>query len=285
MFERIVVGFDGSPDSDGALDWAAEHAGSARLLIVHIERDRESGSEYLSATSERTGHRVELIEAAERVRAAHPSLQVDTATEIGPVVDVLRSYLGRGTLVVVGRDGERSGRWSAGVRLAGSHTGGAVAVVPTGAGAGAGATRTTAGAGLGVVAGVDGSLPGEEVVSVAADLAEAKGETLTLVHAWLAPSMWEAELESYEGEFAEYEQMHRDTLAAVVEGAEEYEVTPQAKLVHGRPADVLLDAAEQASAVVVGSHSGSAVARFLLGSVSHELLLRAKVPVLVVLPD
>ncbi|MFD5865531.1 universal stress protein [Agromyces sp. NPDC127015] len=277
MFDRIVVGADGSPASAAAVDWAAARAGEAQLVLVHVERDRERGSEYLSATSERAGARVRLIDEAERVREAHPGLHVVTSTETGPVVDVLRSFLRRGTLVVVGRDSDRPGRWSAGVRLAGSHGGGGVAVIPPGGRPGGGE--------LGVVVGIDGSALGDAVVRVAADLAAMTGEPLTLLHAWTAPAMWEADLKQFAGEFGEYEQMHRDTLAAAIDASIASGAQPHGRLVHGRPTDELLEAAERASLLVVGSHSGSSVARFLLGSVSHELLLRATIPVLVVLPE
>lgn len=277
MFERVVVGVDGSPAAAVALDWAAERARSAQLVLVQVERDRETGSEYLSATSERAGARVRLIDEAERIRDAHPGMHVVTSTETGPVVDVLRSFLRRGSMVVVGREAGRIGRWSAGVRLAGASGGGVVAVVPPAAG--------DVGGGLGVVAGVDGSALETEVIRVAADLAEQAGSQLTLIHAWTAPSMWERDLRSYAAEFAELEQMHRDTLAAAVDIGTEYGANPVTQLVHGRAADELIEAAGDADAIVVGSHSGSAVARFLLGSVSHELLLRSEIPVLVVLPD
>ncbi|MFB9309804.1 hypothetical protein ACFFRL_11455 [Agromyces hippuratus] len=58
--------------------------------------------------------------------------------------------------------------------------------------------------------------------------------------------MWEQDLAGYAGEFAEYEQMHCDTLAETI--------------------DVGID------------YGGSAVARFLLGSMSYELLLRSQIP-------
>ncbi|MGW9630114.1 universal stress protein [Agromyces sp. NPDC055520] len=275
MFERIVVGMDGSPASERAMEWAASLATESQLVLVHVERDRESGSEYLSATSERAGSRVRLMDEADRIRTARPGIHVVTSTEQGPVVDILRTFVRPGTLVVVGRDRDRAGRWSAGVRLAGMHGGGAVAVVPD---------QSVRAAELGVVAGIDGSFLSREVVRVAADLADATGQPLTLLHAWTAPKMWEQDLADFAGEFAEYEQMHRDTLAETIDVGIDHGATPNGRLVHGLPVDELLEASEHASALVVGSHSGSAVARFLLGSVSHELLLRSQVPVLVVLP-
>jgi nucleotide-binding universal stress UspA family protein len=193
----------------------------------------------------------------------------------GSVVDTLRTFLQPGTLLVVGRDRHSLGRWSAGVRLAGSHGGGAVALVPE---------QADAGGDLGVVAGIDGSMLSEEVVRVAADLAEAAGQPLTLLHAWSAPSMWQQDLDEFAGEFADYEQMHRDTLAEATDTAVGYRATPHERLAQGRPVDELLAAAEHATALVVGSHSGSQASRFLLGSVSHELLLRCPVAVVVVLP-
>lgn len=52
----------------------------------------------------------------------------------------------------------------------------------------------------------------------------------------------------------------------------------------GHPASVICEIAEkvQADLIVVGSHGRGAIDRFVLGSVSHGVLNRARIPVLVV---
>jgi nucleotide-binding universal stress UspA family protein len=50
----------------------------------------------------------------------------------------------------------------------------------------------------------------------------------------------------------------------------------------GDPADAVIEQAEAADLLVIGSHGRKAVERFLLGSISHALLHRATCPVLIV---
>lgn len=65
----------------------------------------------------------------------------------------------------------------------------------------------------------------------------------------------------------------------------EYADTVRAYLVHGNAVDVLLRAAEDAEAMVVGSRGRGGFARALLGSVSQNVAQHAKCPVVIVRPD
>ncbi|AVH55727.1 MULTISPECIES: universal stress protein [Streptomyces] len=56
-------------------------------------------------------------------------------------------------------------------------------------------------------------------------------------------------------------------------------------LVHGNPAEVLLNASEGAEVLVVGSRGRGGFVRALLGSVSQQCALHAKCPVVIVRPD
>jgi nucleotide-binding universal stress UspA family protein len=82
----------------------------------------------------------------------------------------------------------------------------------------------------------------------------------------------------------------RDVIAysqAVVEKAKNLlEDTPHktVTLHYGNPAKVILEQAEvtQCDLIVIGSKGHSGIKEFMLGSVSHNVVLHAKVPVLVV---
>ena len=56
-------------------------------------------------------------------------------------------------------------------------------------------------------------------------------------------------------------------------------------IVHGSPADVLIEAAEDAELLVVGSHGHGAVAALFLGSVSMRCAQLAPCPVVIVRHD
>jgi nucleotide-binding universal stress UspA family protein len=53
-------------------------------------------------------------------------------------------------------------------------------------------------------------------------------------------------------------------------------------VIAGDPVEVLGDAADDADLLVVGSHGRGALARFLLGSVSHGILTQLDAPTVVV---
>ena len=134
--------------------------GEAPLTIVHAIGGKPTGSEYLQATGERSAERTRLMDVAERLRAMHPDLRVETETLHGSAIDALGERLAADALVVVGGpDHRRTTRWTLGSRLAGRRGGGPVAVIP--------ATSATERR-VAVVAGVDGSQAALAAVEVAA---------------------------------------------------------------------------------------------------------------------
>lgn len=64
--------------------------------------------------------------------------------------------------------------------------------------------------------------------------------------------------------------------------ASEFGIKADTKLLNGAPLEEILKEAENYDLVVTGSHGLGAIDRFLLGSVSSELVHNSKVPVLVV---
>ncbi|MFC9917284.1 universal stress protein [Agromyces binzhouensis] len=274
MFTQIVVGWDGSPNAEAALEWAAARDDAAPLLIVHTVPGADTSSEYLRATGDLPEARVELIDRAARLRVEHPGRSVDTLTVHGRADKELATYLDGSALVVVG--GSQSGHetaWTLGARLAGRRGRGAVAVVPP---------DWEAVERRAVVVGVDGSDEARAAIRVGVDEAARSGRPLELVHAWVVPTSWNSAYVEYLGDVALMEEMRRDVLDEAVEFARSLGGAPSGRLERGSAAAVLAEYSDTAAVVVVGSHTAGGMARFLLGSVSHDLLLSAAGPVIVV---
>ncbi|MEU6540926.1 universal stress protein [Streptomyces sp. NPDC047000] len=131
-----------------------------------------------------------------------------------------------------------------------------------------------------VVAGVDGSASSFEALRWAVRYAALTGGTVEAVTAWEQPSGWFAppmeaafDLESArEVQARELREALGDEDAAGV----------RAVLVHGNPGDVLLQSAEGAAVLVVGSRGHGGFARAMLGSVSQRVALHADCPVVIV---
>ena len=277
MFTKVIAGWDGSPESEAAIEWAAEHCGDSALTLVHAIGGRPTGSEYLQATGERSAERMRLMDVAERLRATHPDLRVETETVHGSALEALEQRLGADTLVVVGGPSHRrTTRWTLGSRLAGRHNGGPVAVVP---GVSTMERRTA------VVAGVDGSQASLVAVQVAADEAARLGAPLEIVHAWQVPVQWDNALLDYGTDVDALEEIHRDLLDEAVEFARESGARPTGRLERGVPSEVLRNIGRTAILLVVASHGGGGFTRFFLGSVSHDLLVEPPAPVLIVQPS
>jgi nucleotide-binding universal stress UspA family protein len=138
--------------------------------------------------------------------------------------------------------------------------------------------------GSGVVVGADGSPDSVAAVAQAAAEADRLGQGLTVVHAWHAPMPYQSAA-VLPGSYDErIEQTERVMLAESLAGlGQRYpDLVVHRTLVHDQPARALLHAAQEARLLVVGSRGLHGVARMLLGSVSHTVIIHAPCPVLVV---
>ena len=277
MFTKVIAGWDGTPESEAAAAWAARHCQDGPLTLVDALGGKPTGSEYLRATGERSAERTRLLDAAERLRASHPGLRVETETVHGSAIDALAERLASDTLVVVGGpDHRRTTRWTIGSRLAGRHDGGPVAVIPE-----APATERR----VAVVAGVDGSQASLAAVEVAAAEADRLGAPLEIVHAWQVPAQWDTGSSGYGSDVDTLEEIHRDLLDEAVEYARELGAKPTGRLETGPAAEVLRKIGRSSRMLVVASHGAGAFTRFFLGSVSHDLLAEPPAPVLIIAPQ
>jgi nucleotide-binding universal stress UspA family protein len=132
---------------------------------------------------------------------------------------------------------------------------------------------------LPVLVGIDGSPASELATAIAFDEASWRGVDLVALHAWrdadlsAVPSM----------EWSAQQAIWNETLAERLAGwRERYpDVTVHPRVVWGDPARHLLDEAESAQLVVVGSHGRGGFAGMLLGSVSTAVTHAAHIPVIV----
>lgn len=139
---------------------------------------------------------------------------------------------------------------------------------------------------LPMVVGVDGTA--DDAIAFAFDAAASRHAELVAVHVWRPvtgpfdrdplrdpPAIRDEELHSLDDRLAEY-------LAGWAQ--KHPQVLVRRLLVHGRPAPCLLEQAQQAQLVVVGSHGRGELAGLVLGSVGKVLVHHAPCPVAVVRP-
>ncbi|MCQ4042306.1 universal stress protein [Streptantibioticus rubrisoli] len=280
----VVVGVDGSDDSDRAVDWAAaeaDHRGSA-LHIVHgvgtaPDPDKETGplnGDLLTVQAARSM----LDEAGERARREHPGLKV-TATlayEEGPQA-VLAAAAGA-ALTVLGTRG-RGGfaallLGSVALRVA-AHTTCPLVVVR--------GERTRPPIGT-VVVGVQDEKDAQ-TVRFAVTTAARWHASVRAVHAW--EPLGEVGLMATQVDTVrELRAAHTALLSRTVEAA--HLTDPQAQLsqevVVSRAATALVEASAEADLLVVAAHRPHGPLGLRLGPVVHAVLHHSHCPVAVV-PD
>ncbi|MFH9348941.1 universal stress protein [Kitasatospora sp. NPDC017646] len=135
-----------------------------------------------------------------------------------------------------------------------------------------------------IVVGIDGSEPSKAALRWAVGQAVLTGATVHAVAAWEYPSLygWFAPMVD-EG----FERAAHRTLTAEVDQVigPERPVEIRESLVLGHAADVLLEAAEDADLLVLGSRGRGTFARALLGSVSTRCAVHGACPVVIVRCD
>ena len=130
-----------------------------------------------------------------------------------------------------------------------------------------------------VLVGTDGSPASELATEIAFDQASRRGVELIALHAFhdvpafdLQGLDWSALVSTVESTFAE----------SLAGWQERYpNVTVQRVVVCDQPARQLIERAESAQLVVVGSHGRGGIERLMLGSVANTILHSVRIPVIV----
>lgn len=269
---EIVVGYDGSGDSELALDWAdqlaAEQGRPLRVLISEVDP-----TQVLEATSDWHAAKVAQLESDARDRLAGARSRESSIEVIGvPPSQALIDASAKAATVVIGARGHSL---LSGVVLGSvsqhvtRHSSCPVVVVrapyhPD-------ANR--------VVVGVDGSTGSRKALEFAFDHASRSGSPITAVHAWRNAARGDTG-EGLVEEIRAAERVLAEALAGFADQYPDVKVTTEAVPVV--PQRVLADASQSASLVVVGSRGLGAFAGLLLGSVSQSVLHHAQCPVAVV---
>jgi len=132
-----------------------------------------------------------------------------------------------------------------------------------------------------VLVGIDGSPTSERATALAFDEASRRGVDLIALHAWSDVTTEVPFLD-----WATVEEEAQRSLAESLAGwlQRHPDVTVRRVVVRDRPARHLIDAAQSAQLVVVGSHGRGGLTGMLLGSVSNTLLHSVRTPVIVAKP-
>lgn len=270
MSEAIVVGVTDAPIARRAVDWAAQRAADRRQpleLLAVVGGAVGAVGEDSVLDSALAGAR-ELVEG-EASRIAPLGVTASTRVERGNPVSVLLDASADASLLVIGSDykgpGGGKARGAHGVRIAAGAKC-PVVVVPDFEVSGR----------SGIVVGVDGSPVSEKAVAFAAAEAERLGEPLVAVSVW-TPLEAPRNMGVYPVEYLEnLEQLTDEAQGVALAGLRQQypDLDIERRIERGYPSEVINELASSARLTVVGSHGRGALARFLLGSISHEVLAR-----------
>ncbi|GAB3050197.1 universal stress protein [Intrasporangium mesophilum] len=288
----IVVGFDGSPGAECAVDWAAQEADrrgvGLRVVTARVYVDLPFAGAGVLAVPPRDPSASASGVVAEGRRRAEKVLddaRVATVTIWGQPAGALVDESHEASLVVVGHPERGKAReyitGSVAFAVA-AHSNCDVAVVPPG-------DLVLPGPDRPVVVGADGSQAALRAALRAAEIASRWGAPLLVVRAWQLPSLtgWAGSaggVAAEPDEIAFYESAARESVDSTAAAVQESfpDVTVQTRVVEAHPVVGLLDAAEHAGLLVVGTRGLGGFKRLLLGSVSRAVIHYAETPVIVV---
>ena len=278
----ILLAYDGSPDAERALDWAADES-------------RRTGSPLRVLT-------VEDVQDVPPVMASRHGVPVVVPSTVPHVLDHARALLAEAGVVAPATFEHRVGRVTgevleaaaqASLVVLGSRGHGPTSEVFLGSVSQHVARhaahpvvvvrRAHAPGARRIVVGVDGSPGSRAALDFACARAGRTGETVVAVHGWHehapSPEGWSAVPRALGGE-EEGRRLLAEAVAGVSQDHPDLRLDLEA--VGAPPGSALVDASARASLVVVGARGRGFVGGLLLGSVSQAVLRYAQCPVAVV---
>jgi nucleotide-binding universal stress UspA family protein len=291
VHKLTIAATDGRGAAAAAADWAAARAvtsGGGLLLVRVVEatrHDTDADIERLLAAA-----RPAVQAEADRLRAARPGLDVVVEVVAGDPGEVLRALSSPTAVLVLGADAHDGRGASLRERLVSTALG-PVAVVPE--------RRADGYERHGIVVGVDGTDSSLSALAFAADEAMRWGEPLEAVNAWLdvltppqlgfmtvapVPRTGSTALREADTQTTLLRSRHQallhEAVSTVLRTHPGLVVTE--RVVQGEASRVLQQVSQSRRLLVVGNHGRRRIARFLLGSVSHAVVLAVTGPTVVV---
>lgn len=301
MTRTVTVGLDGSPESRAAAEWAAREAAlrGLPLKIVHVWEPVPQSAAQAPLLGGETGQRwteEASREAAEGLGLRHPGVEVVTDRLTGSPVDALTEAADSAELMVLGSRGFGgiAGFVVGSVSLAVlAHAERPVVLVRAGeqaadehkadpAGVPSAATPFRP-----VVLGIDLGTPDETLLGFAFDAAARRGASLRVVHGWSEPP---TSFHHFPGAAELHDEFARGQAKALTELLRSWRRKfPGVEVIEasrcGGAAQVLVDAAREASLVVVGRRVRTSPLGARIGHVAHAVLHHVVAPVAVVPHD
>jgi nucleotide-binding universal stress UspA family protein len=273
----LVVGADGSADSERAVDWAFMTAAATGRPVRIVHTLDFLPAEFAPAAHREVSQRGDtVLSAAAQRRPDDADIAVSAQIVDGSAARALVEASENAYMLVVGSRG-RGGfagllLGSVSQQVAG-HAHCPVAVVREQADSNA----------AGVVVGVDAGEASAPAVRFAFELAHRSGQPLTAVHAWHEAGTG-GPMAGHPPQLEDRARQQRLLLRqATSQCREEFpDVEVSETVATGHPARLLAAASEHAATVVVGSRGRGAFTGMLLGSTSQALLHHAHCPVVVV---
>ncbi|BBX03419.1 universal stress protein [Mycolicibacterium moriokaense] len=281
----ILVGVDGSPESEAAIRWATHeavlHNQPVTLLhaippvvvswpVAYLETSFAEAQEHFA--------REVLDKAQKTVQASVGEAQPpDVRTEVMHVdpPSALATASRDAYMTVAGSRGLGAisrtilGSVSGGLL---HHGHGPIVIIPT--------DQAPADSSAPVLLGVDGSPASEDATALAFDEASRRGVDLVALHAWSDVGVFPV----LGMDWHKYEEEGHEVLGERLAGWQEQypDVHIQRRIVCDQPARWLIEESEKAQLVVLGSHGRGGLAGMLVGSVSSKVAQASKAPVIVV---
>ena len=291
MSKHLVIGIDGSPESEAAMHWGLEEAVRRDIevelvyaLAVPVVSDAYGMVMTRPDIDELTQFSQGLLDAAlVAARAVAPEgLTITARLASGPPAAVLIEASKQAEALVVGTRGlgAISGKLlgSVSVRLAGKAVCPVYIVPPE--------WREDPVPDGRVLVGVDGSEHSDAALRMALDEARRRQVGLTVLCAYHVPWLARPVEPQVIAEFEESERWLAEKTVSEsldrVKGHSYSDVEIEQVTVRGMPAEALVEASKSAELTVVGSRGHRSFSRAILGSVSRTLMQDSVRPVLVV---
>ncbi|GAA2804854.1 universal stress protein [Kitasatospora sp. CM 4170] len=289
MTRCVLIGIDGSPQSEAAALWAAAEARrrGCALRLLHAWPWLDAGNENVSRPGDLRPRALDALRGiGDRIRHDHPDLPVDAAViSDDPVDGLIAAAKGQELLVLGSRGlGGFAGLLVGSVGLA-VAAGTSIPTVLVRSGQAPAERPAAVDTTREVLVGLDGREPGDTVVEFAVAEAELRGCRLRVVHGWdLVPAWAYGGLMPPQVDPVEQEAAETALISPVLTGLRAkhpgIDIVEDIRL--GGGARALLEASTRADLVVVGRWEHRHRLGPRLGPVTHAVLHHCAAPVVVV---